>query len=434
MTAKNESILFCGIDLGTSGVRAVCVDTQLNTVASSTFSFQQNNADRRNATLWWKAVCQVLSQLTTQVEANRIKAIAVDGTSGTMIPVDDAGQALCNAMLYNDVCTDKDILTAIAHQAPPESAVHGASSALARAIMLSRIPDCSAVLHEADWIAFQLGASLGVSDENNALKTGYDPVQRKWPDWIENTGMTLSLLPGVLPAGTQHASVSRQASSLTGLTTDTSIITGTTDGCASFLATGANMAGDGVSVLGSTLTIKLLSDKPVYAPNYGIYSHRIGERWLAGGASNTGGKVLANFFTSDQIQTLSNKIDTRYKSSLDYYPLLEPGERFPVNDSQLKPRMQPRPTEDSEFLHALLQGISNIEYQAYQRLEELGAPKLKSIRTVGGGAKNSVWTAMRAQKLGVQIESSISSEAAVGAACLARDGLINKTGSHVQPA
>ena len=39
-------------------------------------------------------------------------------------------------------------------------------------------------------------------------------------------------------------------------------------------------------------TIKLLSKTPVFAPDLGIYSHRIGEQWLAGGASNTGGAVL----------------------------------------------------------------------------------------------------------------------------------------------
>ena len=71
---------------------------------------------------------------------------------------------------------------------------------------------------------------------------------------------------------------------------------GTTDGCASFLATGARRAGEAVTALGSTLVIKLLSDKPIFAPDYGIYSHRIGETWLLGGASNTGGKVIEHLF------------------------------------------------------------------------------------------------------------------------------------------
>jgi len=51
---------------------------------------------------------------------------------------------------------------------------------------------------------------------------------------------------------------------------------------ASFLATGPHRRGDGVSVLGTTLTIMMLSDVPLFVPEYGIYSHRIGDMWLAG--------------------------------------------------------------------------------------------------------------------------------------------------------
>ena len=68
-----------------------------------------------------------------------------------------------------------------------------------------------------------------------------------------------------------------------GLNPETLIVAGTTDGCASFLATGASEPGDGVTALGSTLTIKLLCDAPIFAPEYGIYSHRIAGGWLAGG-------------------------------------------------------------------------------------------------------------------------------------------------------
>ncbi len=63
----------------------------------------------------------------------------------------------------------------------------------------------------------------------------------------------------------------------------------------------------------------------------------------AGGASNTGGAVLKEFFTSDQLKELSAQIDPDQPSGLDYYPLTKPGERFPVNDPHLEPRLTPRP-------------------------------------------------------------------------------------------
>jgi hypothetical protein len=60
-----------------------------------------------------------------------------------------------------------------------------------------------------------------------------------------------------------------------------------------------------VSAQGSTLTIQLLSDAPIYAPEVGVYSHRLGDRWLVGGASNSGGAALLRFFAADEIEALS---------------------------------------------------------------------------------------------------------------------------------
>ena len=97
-----------------------------------------------------------------------------------------------------------------------------------------------------------------------------------------------------------HPAIAKQLN----LRSDTIIIAGTTDGCAAFLATGAQEIGDAVSSLGSTLTVKLLSDQPVFAPQFGVYSHCLGDQWLVGGASNTGGAALRRFFSDVQMTEL----------------------------------------------------------------------------------------------------------------------------------
>jgi hypothetical protein len=60
-----------------------------------------------------------------------------------------------------------------------------------------------------------------------------------------------------------------------------------------------------VTSLGTTMTLKLLSYAPEFAPAYGIHSHRIGEFWLTGGASNRGGAVLADYFPPQRLEALS---------------------------------------------------------------------------------------------------------------------------------
>lgn len=79
-------------------------------------------------------------------------------------------------------------------------------------------------------------------------------------------------------------------------------------------------------------------------------SHRLGDAWLVGGASNTGGAVLRRFFNDAQLAELTPRMDASRPTGLDYYPLTAPGERFPVNDPGLQPRLEPMPADDAVFL------------------------------------------------------------------------------------
>jgi len=422
MTTSHKTPLVIGIDIGTSGARAVAMDPTFRIVASGSAKMADFSSDHRQPGVWWKALQTALGGALDAIDRPRVRAISIDGTSGTLLPVSASGEPLAIPMMYNDPVSDVDILERISQSAPKESAAHGATSGLAKVMTFQSLPDVFRVLHQADWLAGHFTGFYDVSDENNALKTGYDPVNRCWPDWISQTGARMDLLPDVLPAGVPIAGISAEAADAFGLPSDVIIVAGTTDGCASFLATGADQPGDGVSALGTTLTVKMLSDRPLFAPEYGLYSHRIGDMWLAGGASNTGGVVLAAHFSSERLAELSSAIDPSTETGLDYYPLVREGERFPINDPQLKPRMSPRPERDSDFLKAIFEGIAGVEHLAYERLSGLGSPALRSIRSVGGGAQNPVWTKIRSRRLGVPFLPVLSEEAAAGAARLALAG------------
>ncbi len=184
---------------------------------------------------------------------------------------------------------------------------------------------------------------------------------------------------------------------------------------------GIDETGVGVTTLGTTLVLKQLSAQRIEAPEYGVYSHRYGDLWLVGGASNAGAGVLRRYFDDAQLAALSMRIDPLKHSPLDYYPLTGIGERFPVNDAQLSPRLEPRPDSDVEFLHGLLQGLAHIEMDGYARLAGLGAPTLKRVVTNGGGAKNDTWRIMRERLLGVPVSTAAHCEAAYGSALLCLD-------------
>ena len=412
-----------GIDLGTSGVRANAIDGEGELLAQSRVALPSSTQTRpghqeQQPFDWWKAVLHTIDALPTDVR-QAIQAIAVDGTSGTLLLSDEQGEPVSPALMYNDQRAQTEA-GSLADIAPPQAAVHSPNSALAKLMWLENNGFSGRhALHQADWIAAQLGAPPGVSDENNCLKLGYDPVTRRWPDWIPATGLDPARLPKVVAVGHTIGQLSSELRKRWGCRNPVSLIAGTTDSNAATLATGINRIGDAATALGSTLVLKILSEQPVFAPEYGIYSHRMGERWLVGGASNSGGLVLRKYFTDEQLKRLSGQVDPRRDSGLDYYPLPSPGERFPLNDPQLRPRLEPRPENEVHFLHGLLEGIARIEQQGYLRLHELGAPFPGRILTTGGGATNETWRRLRERIIGVPIRKAVHSEAAYGAALIA---------------
>lgn len=414
--------LAIGIDIGTSGARAVAMRPDFSIAARAAVPLDRFGANSRDPVVWWAAVEATLKELLSAIDRAAVRSIAVDGTSGTVLPVDAVGRPLAEPLMYNDKVLDDAILAVIAREAPEASAAHGATSGLAKALSFQRLPGVAWMLHQADWIAGQFSGRFDVSDENNSLKTGYDVEAGRWPDWIDATGMRMELLPEIVRPGSVTGRLTADAAERFGLARNVAVVAGTTDGCASFLATGAAAAGEGVTALGSSLTIKILSDRPISAPRYGIYSHRLGDAWLAGGASNSGGKVLARHFSVARIIELSAAIDPATETGLDYYPLGTAGERFPIADPTLPPRLTPRPASDADYLKAMLEGIASIEALGYRRLAELGSPKLTSVRSVGGGAANAAWTAIRQRKLGVDFVPALSDEAAAGTARLALRG------------
>jgi D-ribulokinase len=419
-----NSDAYMGIDLGTSGCRVIAIDDQHNVIASGQsaleFDTSSPTLSEQDPAYQWQVVKQVLLDVIKQCQNFTIKAIAVDATSGSILITDQHGQPISPIVMYNDARAVKES-EQIARIAPNQSGAHGATSGLAKLLYLQQhneFPTDAKLLHQADWINYNLGAPLGISDENNSLKTGYDPVERCWPQWIDVIS-NISLLPKVVPSGTVIAQLSEQLCQDFNLATAPDIVAGTTDSIAALLATGANNPGDAVTSLGSTLVVKLISDKPLFLPELGIYSHRLVDKWLVGGASNTGGAVLKHYFTKLQLQQLSEQISLN-EVAPDFYPLLSVGERFPINDPNMQPKLTPRPESDVVFLHGMLDSMARIEQQSYQCLQQAGATPLTSIRTVGGGAVNQVWQTIRQHYNPVPFITPEHTEAAYGAARLAQ--------------
>jgi len=199
-----------GIDVGTSGVRAAAHADDGATLGSTAVAMTAFGDATASAT-WWSCVRAVIAELGSSCDFREVRALAVDGTSGTMLAVDRFGEPVGPARMYDAPCNDEAVIRVVAEHAPTDSAARGATSALARALMMQGRPGVHHLLHQADWISGKLSGRFDRSDWNNALKTGYDPVAARWPNWIERTGVDLEKLPVVLEPGAAIGQVSAEA-------------------------------------------------------------------------------------------------------------------------------------------------------------------------------------------------------------------------------
>ena len=412
--------LYLGIDVGTSGVRAMVVDARGELAASSRADLPSPVAGQQDAELWWQALQDCLSALSADARA-RAKALAISGTSGTLLLADSELQAVSPACMYNSAGfnTEAELIAGIA---PSAAADNGSNSALARLLYLQR-QDAGQRAHgcyaQAHWLASKLARTSLACDANNMLKLGYDPAASAWPDYYAELGVA-ELLPEVVPPGATIGQVHPEIARTLGMRPGCRICAGTTDSVAAFIATGASEVGAAVSSIGTTIAVKIIGEQPVNSSAHGVYSHWLRGQWLASGASNAGAGVLRHYFSDEQLRELSARIDPELECDLGYYPLLRAGERFPVNDPELAPNLEPRPQSDVEFLHAIFSSLARIEAQGYATLQSLGAPQPKYIYSCGGASVNPTYTRIRARALNIELRAPQHTEAAYGSAILAQ--------------
>lgn len=428
------------IDVGTQAARCLIVDFAGNVLASAVEPLR--NLDRalpdgwaeQDPEEWWRATCGACRAATAEWGERRsgaVTAIAVDSTSGTIVPVDRCGTPLRPALMYNDVRAVEE--SEIAGRAGEQLAAKLGYSfqpafALPKALWIKRNePDVfshtACFLHAADFVVSRLSGGAFVSDTSNALKTGYDLTDGEWPPFIEDSlDMPLALFPPVTTPGHRVAEVSAEAAAQTGLSAGGKIVAGCTDGTAAFIASGAAHPGDVNSNLGTTLVVRAVSERLIDDPDGRVYSHLHPEGWwLPGGASSSGGEIVLQTF-GRRAEALERDVPKHLPTDVLIYPLARTGERLPFVDAGATGFMVGRPTSDAEHLAAMMEGVGYLERWIFEVLEGLGATRLQNVYVTGGAAKSETWLSVRASVLGVQLQRPAVAESAFGTAILAASG------------
>jgi len=387
--------LVLGIDLGTTGLRIAIINTKKEILYTSARSYSTS------LEIWedWIYCFKLLIQETPKDLKDKLVSCSVAGTSGTLLACKKNGEPMGKALPYFLSCSEYE--NEINNLISEECAGSSISGSIGRALRLLALYGNEIILrHQADWISGWLLNNWEYGEEGNNIRMGWDISNNSWPKNFKNTKW-LKCLPKIISSGQLMGNICNKKANELNLPKNLKIIAGTTDSNAGVLATFPNK-NDGITILGSTIVIKKFVNKPLLSK--GISNHKVLGNWLCGGASNAGGSILLNFFNLEYIEELSKQINPYKSSGINLLPLLQKGERFPIDDPNLLPKLEPRPVSDSLYLHALLEGLAKIEAKGWEKLLELGADLPKKIITIGGGAKNIAWKKIREKEIGIPIK------------------------------
>ncbi len=408
--------LALGIDLGTSGVKLAIINSFEDCIYKASLDYP-NGIEQFDD---WKFCCKKLILNIPTKYKEDLLSCSIDGTSGTLLACNTKGEAYGEAIPY--YVSFKEHREKIFQEFINNNEYLTSFESLERAFHLFKYKSEDLLLrHQADWITGWLLNNWEWGEESNNIKLGWDINQKCWPESFKKQKW-FRCLPNIISSGQYLGNISKELADLLSLPDNLKIFTGTTDSNAAVLAINPS-DNDGITVLGSTIVIKKFHIKPILRA--GISNHYLLDKWICGGASNAGCGVFKKFFNNEELNELSKQINPFKKSGLHYIPLPRIGERFPIEDPNLKPILEPRPISDSLFLHGILEGLARIEALGWKKLSELGVKTPQKIITIGGGAQNQQWRRIREQFIGIPIRTS-KSQPAIGTAKIAIRAIKNK--------
>jgi len=439
----DETRVLLGIDIGSSGVKAVLLDPDRGVVASSSYDVALYSdypgwAEAEHGQ-WWDAVCALVPLLLNQINATNanIAAVGVSGMVPAILVLDDDGRPLRRAIMQNDARATDEIREVQAALGDFDllsltGSVLNQQSIAPTALWLSRHEPnvwaaTKSIQGSYDWMARALGADA-VVEHNWALESGlYGFDGRELAEVQAAARITWPTLLNVATPGTVIGGVSAGAAQETGLLAGTPIVVGGADHVLSAYGAGLVDRGDCLVKLGGSGDLLAVSDDIFLDARLYLDSHPIPGKWLPNGCMATSGSLLRweqALFDHVPLVELDAAAELSAPGALLTLPFFL-GEKSPLHDPDLRGVMlgMHLGTTRGDIHRSILEGIaygfkSNFDVFAQGGLE------LASPRVTNGGSKSRLWRQILADVLELELVSLVNHPgASFGAAVIAGVGV-----------
>ncbi|WP_420013444.1 xylulokinase [Tateyamaria sp.] len=444
--------MFVGLDLGTSGVKAVLADADGVIVGSADATYEVSNPapgwSEQDPTTWTKGVAQVLAHLKSTLPKaySAIQGLSLSGHMHGAVLVDADGAVLRPCILWNDT---RSHVEAAALDGMPRvrdlsgNIVFPGFTAPKLAWVAAHEPDVfsrvAKVMLPKDYVLWWLTGRY-VTEMSDAAGTAWlDVSARAWsPELLAAGGMRPDQMPDLLE-GTDVVGPVQTARADLGLPQGAQVVAGGADNAVAACGVGAPGEGDGFVSLGTSGVV--LAGRDRYAPRaesaVHTFCHAVPGRWYQMGVvlAATDSLNWLSRITGQSASDLSGGLGTTIDppSALKFYPYLS-GERTPHNDAQVRGGFTGLDVASGprDLTKAVMEGVSFALRDSFEALKSTGVT-LETALAIGGGSRSDHWTRMLATVLNIPLERPDESAfgAALGAARIAICGVTGATPASV---
>ncbi len=416
---------YLGIDLGTTGLKAVLTD-ETGVIAGSGYceyplSIPAPGYAEQEPELWYKALCRAVPDALKQagLRAESIRCVGFSGQMHGLVMLDKQNRVLAPAIIHCDgraAAQKKRVMDIVGVDRLGQwvqNQVHSGFQALSLMWVRENRPELyeriRCALLPKDYLRYRLCGELGTEPTDACSTLMYDSARMQWShELLSVIGVDAAILPDANHRPYEIAGrVTAQAAMETGLAEGTLVAFGGGDQPMQAVGNGLLLPGHSSVNLGTSGQVFVATNRPVYDPLLRTHSfcHAPEGTWYVMGAV-LNACLAANWFngkvlgTQDYVSMHAEAAKTAPGAgSLVFLPYLT-GERTPHMNEQARGAFIGLTLGHTraEMERAVLEGVA---YSLRDCLEIIRSLNLSIDRMIlsGGGARSPLWQQILADVL-----------------------------------
>lgn len=445
--------LFLGLDVGTSGVKALLVDEAGAILASETsplrLSTPRPGWAEQDPESWWQASLAAIRAVLADADGAPVAAIGISGQMHSSVFLDAAGEVIRPALLWCDGRTTAECREITERVGGEQRLRDFACNPALEGFTLPKVlwlrnqepaafQRLATVLLPKDYVRYRLTGELGTDPSDASATLMYDTARLRWSEEImAAVGLPMTLLPTVGGSAEVLGRVTEEAASrIIGLAPGTPVVGGGADNACGAAGVGAVQPGGAVASWGTSGTVLAPMARPGVDPALRAHTfcHVAPDTWyLMGVVLSAGGSfgwyrdtLAADLAGDPQANEKLNEEAERVAPGAEgvtFLPYLQ-GERTPHRDAAARGAFIGLSLAHTRahLTRAVLEGITFAMRDSLSILRELDLSPEHLLLT-GGGARSAFVRQLQADVYGIPVRTVSREEGpAYGAALLAAVG------------